>query len=63
MPNNIFVQKEPCKQEMNYLDFKIAMQFLYVTVIQNEKGISEMFLYIHIYIACERKGIMILHTL
>lgn len=35
LPNNNFVWKEACKRERNYLDFKIAMQFLYVPIIQH----------------------------
>lgn len=37
VPNNIFVWKKPRKREMNYLDFKIVMQFLYFAAIQEEK--------------------------
>lgn len=37
VPNNIFVCKKPRKREMNYLDFKIAMQFLHFAVIQEEE--------------------------
>lgn len=46
MPNNIFVCKKPRKREMNYLDFKIAMQFLHFAVIQEEekKNTSERFI-------------------
>lgn len=39
VPNNTFVWKKPCKQEIHYLDFKIAMQFLYFAVFQKRKNI------------------------